>query len=201
MSLPDQYTGVVDGLRETALEDLGLETTLQEILDLKRQHVIETHARLIEHTDTDETANKSVTLEETLGVLGVELQELTSGTTNLGKCETNAPDLTLVAETVFTSKLERTHVYQLIMPPKTTEPNTPSARHRDERIRKVDEGPCSCNIIGSTIMGHGLISTMHPSTMWILKKGKLLTSCCGSAVPCVCKVSTQTFNKQHDGIT
>ena len=104
--LPNQDTSVVDGLCQTALEDLGLETTLQEILDLEGQHVIETHARLVEHTDTNETADKSVTLEETLGVLGVELQELTGSTTNLGQGETNAPDLTLVAETIFTSKLQ-----------------------------------------------------------------------------------------------
>ena len=96
---------MVDGLRETALEDLSLETTLQEVLDLEGQHVIETHARLVQDTDADETANEGVTLEETLRVLGVELQELTSCTTNLGQGETDAPDLTLVAETVFTSKL------------------------------------------------------------------------------------------------
>ena len=108
MALTNEHTSVVDGLGQAALEDLGLETALQEVLDLQGQHVIETHAGLVEHTDTDETADKGVTLEETLGVLGVELQELTSRTTNLGQGETNAPDLTLVAETVFTSKLERT---------------------------------------------------------------------------------------------
>lgn len=82
------------------------EATLQEVLDLEGQHVIEAHAGLVEHTDTDETADKGVTLEETLGVLGVELQELTSSTTDLGEGKTNAPDLALVAETVFTSKLQ-----------------------------------------------------------------------------------------------
>ena len=73
VSLPDQDTGVVDGLRETALEDLRLETTLQEVLDLEGQHVIETHAALVEHTDADETADEGVTLEEALRVLVVEL--------------------------------------------------------------------------------------------------------------------------------
>ena len=106
VSLPDQHTGVVDGLGKAALEDLSLEATLQEVLNLEGQDVIETHARLVEDTDANETANEGVTLEETLGVLGVELQELTSRTTNLGQGETNAPDLTLVAETIFTSKLQ-----------------------------------------------------------------------------------------------
>ena len=105
VALADEDASVVDRLGQAALEDLGLETALQEVLDLEGQHVIETHARLVEHTDADETADEGVTLEETLGVLGVELQELTGSTTNLGEGETNAPNLALVAETVLASKL------------------------------------------------------------------------------------------------
>lgn len=36
----------------------------------------------------------------------VELEELTSGTTDLGQNEGNAPDFALVAETVLSSELE-----------------------------------------------------------------------------------------------
>ena len=96
----------MDGLRQAALEDLGLETALQEVLDLEGQHVIETHARLVEHTDAHQTANQGVTLEETLGVLGVELEQLTGSTTDLGQNETNAPDLALVAQAVLASELK-----------------------------------------------------------------------------------------------
>ena len=105
VTLADEDTGVVDGLGETELVDTGLETTLQEILNLQSQHVIETHAGLIEHTDTDETTNQGVTLEETLRVLGVELEQLTRGTTDLGQDEANAPDLALVAEAVLAGEL------------------------------------------------------------------------------------------------
>ena len=104
--LADKHTSVVDGLGQTALEDLGLEATLQEILDLEGQHVIETHARLVEHTDADETANEGVTLEETLGILVIELEQLTGSTTDLGEDKTNAPDLALVAEAVLASELK-----------------------------------------------------------------------------------------------
>lgn len=103
--LADEDTGVMDGLGQSALEDLGLKATLQEVLNLQGQHVIETHTGLIEHTDADETANEGVTLEETLGVLVIELEQLTSSTTNLGKDETNAPDLALVAQTVLAGEL------------------------------------------------------------------------------------------------
>ena len=77
MSLLDEDTGVVDGLGKTELVDTGLETTLQKVLDLQGQDVIELHAGLVKDTDTDQTANESIALEETLGVLLVESKELT----------------------------------------------------------------------------------------------------------------------------
>lgn len=122
MTLADQDTGVVDGLGETELVDTGLETTLHEILNLQGQDVIELHAGLVEHTDTDETANEGISFEETLGVLLIESKKLTilisivtnywrvedipSSTTNLGKGELDTPDLTLVAETVLADSLQ-----------------------------------------------------------------------------------------------
>lgn len=78
VALADEHTSVVDGLGETELVDAGLETALQEVLNLQGQDVIELHAGLVEHTDTDETANEGVTLEEALGVLLVERQERTA---------------------------------------------------------------------------------------------------------------------------
>ncbi len=61
MPLADQDTGVVDRLGKTGLEDLGLKTTFQEIFDLKGEHIIETHARLVEHADSDETTDERIT--------------------------------------------------------------------------------------------------------------------------------------------
>ena len=80
MALLDQDTGVVDRLGQAELVHAGLETALQEVLDLEGKDVIELHARLIEHTDTDQTANQGVTLEQTLGVLLVESEQLTAET-------------------------------------------------------------------------------------------------------------------------
>ena len=77
MTLLDQNTGVVDGLGQTELVDASLETTLQEVLNLQGQHVIELHAGLIEDTNTDQTANEGIAFEETLGVLLVEGEKLT----------------------------------------------------------------------------------------------------------------------------
>ena len=66
MSLLDENTSVVDRLGETKLVDTSLEATLEEILDLEGENVIQSHAGLVEDTDTYETADQGVTLEETL---------------------------------------------------------------------------------------------------------------------------------------
>lgn len=78
MALLDQDTGVVDGLGQAKLVHAGLQTTLQEILGLQGQDVIELHAGLIEHTDAHQTANQGIAFEETLGVLLVESEQLTA---------------------------------------------------------------------------------------------------------------------------
>lgn len=53
----------MDRLGKAESVDAGLETALQEVLDLESQDVIESHAGFVEHTDTDETADQGVTLE------------------------------------------------------------------------------------------------------------------------------------------
>ena len=96
---------MVNAFRQTALEHLCLQPSLQKIFNLEGQHVIETHAGFVEHTDAHETANHGITLEETLGVLRVKLEELTSSTTDFGKGERNAPDFALVAKAVLAGEL------------------------------------------------------------------------------------------------
>lgn len=77
VALADQDTGVVDGLGESELVDTSLQATLQEILNLEGQDVIELHAGLVQDTDTDQTANEGVSFEETLWVLLVHGEQLT----------------------------------------------------------------------------------------------------------------------------
>jgi hypothetical protein len=79
VSLADQNTSVVDGFGKTKLVDTSLKTTLQEILDLQGQDVIELHAGLIKDTDTNETANEGISFEKTLWVLLIQGKKLTVG--------------------------------------------------------------------------------------------------------------------------
>lgn len=98
---------MVDTLRETTLEHLSLQPSLQEIFNLQGQHVIETHAGFVEHTNTNQSTDKSVTLEKTFGVLVIEFEKFTSSTTNFGEDEGDTPDFTLVTETVLAGELNR----------------------------------------------------------------------------------------------
>jgi hypothetical protein len=77
VTLLDEDTGVVDGFGETELADTGLQTAFKEIFDFEGEHVIELHARFVEHTDTDETSNEGVAFEETLGIFFIKREKLT----------------------------------------------------------------------------------------------------------------------------
>lgn len=96
VTLRDEHTSVVNAASETALVHLRLKTALQKVFDLQGQHIIKLHARLVQHTNANETTDDGVTLEKTLRVLLVELEKLTSSTTDLGQRQSDAPDLLLI---------------------------------------------------------------------------------------------------------
>ena len=96
---------MVDTLSQPTLEYLSLESPLQEILNFQSQHIIETHTALIKHTNTNQSSDESVSLEETFGIFIVKLEKFTSGTTNFRKDKSDTPDFTFVSETVFTCEL------------------------------------------------------------------------------------------------
>jgi hypothetical protein len=77
MTLADENTSMVDTLGQTKLVNLRLQTTLHEIFNLERKHVIEFHARFVEHAHANETANEGVAFEETFGVFLIEGEEFT----------------------------------------------------------------------------------------------------------------------------
>lgn len=60
MALADQHTGMMDGLGQAQLEDLGLQAPLQEVLDLQAQDVIQLHLALIQHPDADESPQQGI---------------------------------------------------------------------------------------------------------------------------------------------
>jgi hypothetical protein len=67
----------MDTLRQTQLVNASLQSPLQEVFNLERQDVIELHARFVEHTNANETANEGVAFEKALWVFLIEGQEFT----------------------------------------------------------------------------------------------------------------------------
>lgn len=106
VTLADEDTGVMDGLGESELEDLGLETTLQEIFDLQAEDEIELHALLVQDTDPDQTPEECVTLEQPAGILLLQGEELTGSLTDVGKHQLDPPYFTLVTESELTDELQ-----------------------------------------------------------------------------------------------
>ena len=87
MALTNEHTSVVNGLSEAELVDAGLQATLQEVFSLEGEHVIELHAGLIEHANSDETPNEGIAFEETLWVLLVEGEEFTIISVSISRTE------------------------------------------------------------------------------------------------------------------
>lgn len=106
VSLGDQDSGVVDGSGQAQLEDLGLQSSLQEVLDSQGQHVIQLQLVLGQDTNSHQSSDQSVTLEQSLGVLLISGQQVTSSSSDLGQLESNSVDLSLVLQTVFTGQLQ-----------------------------------------------------------------------------------------------
>ena len=83
-------------LRQPKLVHASLQTPLQKVLDLKRKHVIEFHARFFQHADANQTANQGITLEEPFRVFFVQRKELTSRSHTLALAQVAAGNKDIV---------------------------------------------------------------------------------------------------------
>lgn len=106
VSLGDQDSGVVNGSGQPQLEHLGLQSSLQKVLGGQRQDVIQLHLVLGQNTNSHQSSNQGVTLKQSLGVLLVSGQKVTSGSSDLGQLEVGSVDLSLVLQTVLTGELQ-----------------------------------------------------------------------------------------------
>ena len=61
MSLANKNTRMVDAFGEAQFEHLSLKTTLQKILQLEAEHIIQLHLLDVEHSNTDQTTQQGVT--------------------------------------------------------------------------------------------------------------------------------------------
>jgi hypothetical protein len=106
VSLSDEHAGVVDGLGQVELEDLGLQSALHEDLGRELQDVIEGVLVLRQESVPLEAADEGRSLEQALGVLVVEGEQHTGSLTHLGEHVLHSPDLSLAAKAVLSAELE-----------------------------------------------------------------------------------------------
>lgn len=60
MPLADENAGMVNALGKPKLEDLSLQPSFQEILNLQTQDVIQLHLALVQHTNSHQTPEQSI---------------------------------------------------------------------------------------------------------------------------------------------
>lgn len=106
VSLANEDSGVVDGFGETDLPDLGLESSLQKVLDLQTQNVIELVLRVIQHSQSMQTSEDGISLKEATRILLVEGEELSGSLSDLGDDHLHSPHLSLVLESEFSDQFQ-----------------------------------------------------------------------------------------------
>merc|ERR1719233_2438892 len=106
MSLPDQDSSVVDRFSKPELEDLGLQSTLQEIFNLETEHEIELHLGFIQDSNPYEPPEKSISLKEPFLVFLFKSKQLSGSRPDLGQAVLDPPDLPLVPQAVLTNELQ-----------------------------------------------------------------------------------------------
>jgi len=106
VSLGDKVAGVVNGFGEPGLVHEGLEAALKEVLKPHTKDEIELVLGLVEDTEAVKAAEESSTLEQSLGMVLLELEELTGGLSHLSQSVVNSPHLTLVLEAILSHNLE-----------------------------------------------------------------------------------------------
>jgi hypothetical protein len=106
VSLSNENASVVDGASQSHLEDLGLESSLKEILDFEGKDVIELVLVLVQHSNSVQTSHESSTFEKSLGILFIKSEELSSSLSDSGHGLLNSPHFSLVLQTKLSDKLE-----------------------------------------------------------------------------------------------
>jgi hypothetical protein len=78
VTLADQHASVVDALCEAKLVHARLQAALEEVFGLESEHIVEFHARFVQHAYAHQSADQRVAFEQPPGVLFVQSQELSA---------------------------------------------------------------------------------------------------------------------------
>ena len=106
MSLSDADSGVVDGVSESALEDLSLQSSFEEFVDGQTQNIIESVLGFfVEESEFEHSFEKCVSFEDSSLVVGFEGQQLSGSLSQFGQNQLHSPDLSFVLEPETSNQL------------------------------------------------------------------------------------------------
>lgn len=108
MSLSDENTSMVDGFCKSELEHNSLQSSLEEIVSLESENVIELLLGLIEQAIASHSSQHSRALEIAPCVVLRESQQGTGSLSQLGHGVLDAPDLLLRLEAVLSAQSQFT---------------------------------------------------------------------------------------------
>ena len=100
VSLANQNSGVVHRVGELSVSNKGLKSSLHELVGGESENVIELSLVLLEQTESDDSSNQSVTLEDSSLVILLKSEELSCSLSQFGKGQLDSPDLSLVSQSI-----------------------------------------------------------------------------------------------------
>jgi len=103
VSLLDQDSSMMVRLGHTQLENLGLESSVQEVVDLECQDKIELILVFIEDSVSVESSQKSSSLKQSLGIFGILGKQVSGSLSDVGKDSLDSPDFSLVLESILSN--------------------------------------------------------------------------------------------------
>ena len=106
VALPDKDTSMMDWLSHAILEDDGLETALEEVLNSERKHVIKLVLVLGKETVAVHATEERFTLKDAAGVLLIQGEQLPCCISDTAQSVLHTPQLTLAPQTVLPDQLK-----------------------------------------------------------------------------------------------
>jgi len=104
--LLDEDAGVVDRLRQSLLVHLRLEAALEQLLSGELKDLVEFELVVGQEAVPAHPSQEGSTLEDPLGIVGLQRKEGPGCLPELGQRELDAPDLPLAPQSVFADQLE-----------------------------------------------------------------------------------------------
>jgi len=102
--LSDEHAGVMHGLGELSLLDLGLETALEELGGGKSEDVIELALAVLQESESHHTSDEGLAFKKSSRIVFVKGEQNTGSLSELGEEELSGPYLLLATEPVGTDQ-------------------------------------------------------------------------------------------------